>query len=155
MKILYINMLVKIYTDGACKKNPGIGGWGAILHFNSEEKFLYGAEICTTNNRMELTAALKALEHLPIPCVVELFTDSQYLRLGITQWIKRWKTNGWKNSQKETVKNIDLWQQLDNQSAIHQIHWHWIKGHSGHPENEQADALANRAILDLANNVRL
>jgi ribonuclease HI len=139
-------MTVEIYTDGACKGNPGPGGWGALLRCNGNEKALSGAEAHTTNNRMELTAAIKALEELKRPCTVDLYTDSQYLRQGMTQWLADWKKKAWLNSKKEPVKNIDLWQQLDDLAQRHQISWHWVKGHSGHPENEQVDALANRAI---------
>ncbi|ASQ45808.1 ribonuclease HI [Legionella clemsonensis] len=142
-------MTVEIFTDGACKGNPGVGGWGALLRYNGHEKTLYGAEAHTTNNRMELTAAIKALETLKRPCEVNLYTDSQYLRLGMTTWLVQWKRNGWRNSKKEAVKNADLWQQLDALTSIHSIHWHWIKGHAGHPENERADALANQAIIEL------
>lgn len=139
-------MTVEIYTDGACKGNPGPGGWGALLRCNGNEKVLSGAEAHTTNNRMELTAAIKALEELKRSCTVDLYTDSQYLRQGMTQWLADWKKKAWLNSKKELVKNIDLWQQLDDLAQRHQISWHWVKGHSGHPENEQVDALANRAI---------
>ncbi|KTD29607.1 MULTISPECIES: ribonuclease HI [Legionella] len=142
-------MSVEIYTDGACKGNPGPGGWGALLRYNGHEKTLYGSEAHTTNNRMELTAAIKALSALKRPCVVNLFTDSQYLRLGMTEWLMQWKQKGWRNSKKEPVKNADLWQQLDELASKHTIIWHWIKGHAGHPENELADALANRAIEEL------
>lgn len=137
---------VEIYTDGACKGNPGPGGWGAILRFKGQEKTLKGAETLTTNNRMELTAAIKALEALTRDCQIDLYTDSQYLRQGMTQWLTSWKKNNWKNSQKQPVKNIDLWQQLDVLSKKHEINWHWVKGHSGHPDNDRADALANQAI---------
>jgi ribonuclease HI len=142
-------MTVEIYTDGACKGNPGPGGWGALLRFNGHEKTLYGSEPQTTNNRMELTAAIKALAALNRPCVVNLFTDSQYLRLGMTEWLSQWKKKDWRNSKREPVKNADLWQQLDELASKHTIVWHWVKGHSGHPENEQADALANQAIEEL------
>lgn len=142
-------MMVEIYTDGACKGNPGPGGWGALLRFNGHEKTLYGSEFQTTNNRMELTAAIKALAALNRPCVVNLFTDSQYLRLGMTEWLSQWKKKDWRNSKKEPVKNADLWQQLDELASKHTIVWHWVKGHSGHPENDQVDALANQAIEEL------
>lgn len=142
-------MSVEIYTDGACKGNPGPGGWGALLRYNGNEKTLSGAESHTTNNRMELTAAIQALAALKRPCQVDLYTDSQYLRQGMTSWISGWKEKGWRNSKKEDVKNADLWQQLDNLAQIHQIRWHWVKGHSGHPENEQVDRLANEAIEQL------
>lgn len=140
-------MIVNIYTDGACKGNPGPGGWGALLRTNGHEKTISGGESHTTNNRMELMAAIKALEALKQPCEVNLYTDSQYLRKGMTEWLAQWKTKKWRNSKKEPVKNIDLWQKLDELAQSHQIHWHWIKGHAGHPENELADALANQAIL--------
>lgn len=144
-------MTIKIYTDGACKGNPGPGGWGALLRYNDHEKTLYGGETQTTNNRMELTAAIKALEALKRPCEVHLYTDSQYMRQGMTEWLSQWKKNGWRNSRKEPVKNVDLWQQLDSLAMQHKIKWHWVKGHSGHPENELADALANQAIEELLN----
>lgn len=142
-------MTIEIYTDGACKGNPGPGGWGALLRYNGQEKSLYGAEAHTTNNRMELMAAIKALEALKRPCSVELYTDSQYLRQGMMDWLRGWKKNGWKNSKKEPVKNADLWQELDKLSQMHKITWHWVKGHSGHKENDQVDELANQAISEL------
>lgn len=139
-------MTIEIYTDGACKGNPGPGGWGALLRFNGKEKTLKGAEAHTTNNRMELTAAIKALEALTRMCEVDLYTDSQYLRQGMTEWLAQWKKKGWRNARKEPVKNADLWQLLDGLAQRHTIRWHWVKGHVGHPENELADALANQAI---------
>ncbi len=142
-------MTVEIFTDGACKGNPGPGGWGALLRHNGKERTLKGAEANTTNNRMELTAAIMALEALTRPCQVDLYTDSQYLRQGMIEWMGQWKKKGWRNSKKEPVKNADLWQKLDELAMRHQIRWHWVKGHSGHPENEQADALANQAIEEL------
>ena len=142
-------MTVEIFTDGACKGNPGPGGWGAILRYNGKEKTLSGAENHTTNNRMELMAAIMALEALKCRCQVNLYTDSQYLRQGMTEWLAQWKKRGWRNSKKEPVKNADLWQQLDELALRHDISWHWVKGHSGHPENEQADELANQAIVEL------
>lgn len=142
-------MAIEIYTDGACKGNPGPGGWGALLRYNGHEKKLYGSEALTTNNRMELTAAIEALAALKRPSEVSLYTDSQYLRQGMTEWLSQWKKKGWRNSKKEPVKNADLWLQLDELAAKHQINWHWVKGHSGHPENELADALANQAIEEL------
>lgn len=142
-------MSIEIYTDGACKGNPGPGGWGALLRYNGHEKTLSGAEMQTTNNRMELTAAIQALATLKRPCGVNLYTDSQYLRLGMTQWLRQWKLNGWRNAKKEPVKNADLWQQLDELATKHDIIWHWVKGHAGHPENEQVDELANQAIARL------
>ena len=140
---------VHIYTDGACRGNPGPGGWGALLCYQDQEKTLQGAEPDTTNNRMELMAAIQALETLSRPCDVVLTTDSNYVRLGITQWIKGWKKNGWRTSQKATVKNEDLWQRLDAVTQKHQIDWQWVKGHSGHPQNERADQLATSAIDQL------
>ena len=139
-------MKVEIYTDGACKGNPGPGGWGALLRCNGQEKTLFGAEPHTTNNRVELTAAIKALEVLKRSCEVHLYTDSQYLRRGMTEWLAQWKRRGWLNAQKKSVKNADLWQYLDKLATQHHVRWHWIKGHAGHPENERADALANQAI---------
>lgn len=140
---------VEIFTDGACKGNPGPGGWGALLRFKGVEKTLKGGEPQTTNNRMELMAAIKALEALKRPCHIVLTTDSQYVRKGITEWIHGWKQRGWKNASKKPVKNADLWQELDKLSQKHQIEWRWVKGHSGHPENELADQLANQAIMEL------
>lgn len=137
---------VEIYTDGACKGNPGPGGWGAILRYKGTQKNLNGAEADTTNNRMELTAALMALNTLKRPCRVKLTTDSEYLRKGITEWIHGWKQKGWRTASKQPVKNADLWQALDEAVRRHEIEWHWVKGHSGHPENELADELANQAI---------
>ena len=142
-------MTIEIYTDGACKGNPGPGGWGVLLRFKGNEKTLYGAEAHTTNNRMELMAAIKGLESLKRPCTVDLYTDSQYLRQGMIEWLANWKKNGWRNSKKEPVKNADLWQLLDDLSSQHQIIWHWVKGHSGHVENDIVDALANQAIEEL------
>ncbi len=142
-------MTIEIFTDGACKGNPGPGGWGALLRHNGKEKTLKGADPHTTNNRMELTAAIMALGALNRTCQVDLYTDSQYLRQGMTEWLVQWKKKGWRNSKKEPVKNADLWQQLDELALRHQIRWHWVKGHSGHPENELADALANQAIAEL------
>ena len=142
-------MTVEIYTDGACKGNPGPGGWGALLRYQGQERTLKGAESHTTNNRMELMAAIKALEALQRDCQVDLYTDSQYLRQGMTEWLVSWKKKGWRNSKKEPVKNVDLWQQLDILAQRHQIRWHWVKGHSGHPENERVDVLANEAIEEL------
>lgn len=143
-------MTVEIFTDGACRGNPGPGGWGALLRYGDKEKQIYGSEPHTTNNRMELTAAIKALESLTRPCEIHLYTDSQYLRQGMTEWMVQWKKKGWRNSKKEPVKNSDLWQKLDALTLGHsEIHWHWVKAHNGHPENEQADALANRAIDEM------
>jgi len=140
---------VEIFTDGACRGNPGPGGWGAILRYRGREKTLSGAEAMTTNNRMELMAAICALEELKQYCKVELTTDSQYVKKGITEWLKDWKRRGWKTSARKPVKNADLWQRLDNVVAGHSVNWHWVKGHSGHPENEQADTLANQAIDEM------
>lgn len=138
-----------IYTDGACRGNPGPGGWGALLRYGRHEKILSGAETNTTNNRMELTAAIQALAALHQPCKVELYTDSQYVQKGVTEWLAGWKKNGWKKADKKQVKNADLWQALDHEASRHQISWHWVKGHSGHPENEMADSIANQAIDEL------
>lgn len=141
--------IVEIFTDGACRGNPGPGGWGALLRCGGKERELYGGERETTNNRMELMAAIQALAVLKRACEVRLTTDSQYLRKGITEWLVGWKKNGWKNSAKKPVKNKDLWEQLDAEVARHNVSWHWVKGHSGHPENERADVLANRGIDDV------
>ena len=141
--------VIQIYTDGACKGNPGPGGWGALLLAGKHRKELCGGEKETTNNRMELTAAIKALEAVKKSAVIELTTDSQYVRKGITEWLDGWKKKGWKNSQKKPVKNSDLWKQLDEQNQRHSVSWHWVKGHSGHPGNEKADDLANRGIDNL------
>ena len=140
---------VEIFTDGACRGNPGPGGWGALLRYNHTEKDLKGAEANTTNNRMELTAAIMALKALKQPCQIDLTTDSQYVRKGITEWIHNWRKNNWKNAKKKPVKNADLWRLLDKEAQKHTINWHWIKGHSGHVENEKADELANHAIDSL------
>lgn len=143
--------LVTIYTDGACKGNPGPGGWGVLLICQSKEKTLCGAEPETTNNRMELTAAIKGLEALSRPCQVKLYTDSQYVKNGMTLWIMGWKKRGWKNASREPVKNQDLWEELDKQASRHQVEWLWVKGHSGHPLNDRVDLLANQAIEALLN----
>lgn len=140
---------IRITTDGACKGNPGPGGWAAILQWNGTEKILSGAEAHTTNNRMEMTAALKALEALNRPAAVTLVTDSKYLLEGMTKWMHGWKRNGWHNAAKDPVKNADLWQALDRAAAPHRIRWEWVKGHSGDPLNERADALATAAITTL------
>lgn len=137
---------VEIFTDGACRGNPGPGGWGAILRYNKHEKKINGSEPLTTNNRMELTAVIKALKQLKKRCKVEITTDSKYVQQGITSWIEQWKKNNWKTSNKKPVKNLDLWQQLDTIANQHEIIWHWVKGHSNHKENELADQLANEAI---------
>lgn len=138
--------LVEIYTDGACRGNPGPGGWGALLRYDGHEKLLSGGEPHTTNNRMELMAAIKALEVLKRSCRVVLTTDSQYVKNGITQWLAQWKRRGWKTAAKEPVKNVDLWQRLDAATAAHEVEWRWVRGHSGHTENERADSLAREAI---------
>lgn len=140
---------VVAYTDGACRGNPGPGGWGAVLRHGAREKELYGAESETTNNRMELMAAIQTLEALTRACDVTLTTDSEYVRKGITEWLPQWKRRGWKTSNKKPVKNQDLWERLERAAARHRVEWRWIKGHSGHPENERADQLANRAIDEL------
>lgn len=140
---------VVIYTDGACSGNPGPGGWGALLRFGDTERELSGAEALTTNNRMELMAALSALEALKRPCVVDLYTDSQYVKNGITQWIKGWQARGWKTAGNDPVKNEDLWRALLAASQKHTVSWHWVKGHAGHVENERVDQLAREAIKTL------
>lgn len=137
---------IEIYTDGACRGNPGPGGWGALLRYQGKEKSISGAEALTTNNQMELTAAIEALACLKEPCVVDLTTDSRYVQQGITRWLSGWKKNGWKTSQKAPVKNQTLWQALDLLVQKHEIQWHWVKGHSGHKENDWVDRLANEAI---------
>ncbi len=140
---------IQIYTDGACKGNPGPGGWGAILRYRGQDKELKGGEIMTTNNRMEMMAAIEALSSLKRTCKVDLYTDSDYLRQGMQSWLAQWKKKGWRNSKNEPVKNADLWMRLDELAKIHTIAWHWVKGHAGHPENERADTLANMAVLEL------
>jgi ribonuclease HI len=137
---------VLIFTDGACRGNPGPGGWGAILRYRGRERELSGAEPATTNNRMELTAAIRALDTLTRTCRVELVTDSQYVKQGITDWLPGWKRRGWRAASGQPVKNQDLWQQLDTLTQRHQVDWFWVRGHTGHPENERADRLANQAI---------
>jgi ribonuclease HI len=140
---------VEIFTDGACRGNPGPGGWGAILRSGGHEREIYGNEPATTNNRMEMTAAIRALESLKQPCKIKLFTDSQYLRQGITEWLENWKQRGWKTADRKPVKNQDLWLRVEELNEIHDIEWHWVRGHDGHPENERADGLANRGIDEL------
>ena len=140
---------IEVFTDGACRGNPGPGGWGVLLRWNGHEKCLKGAEQHTTNNRMELTAAIEALRATTEECQIDLTTDSQYVRLGITELLPKWKKNQWRNSQKKPVKNVDLWQALDYEVQRHSVNWHWVKGHSGHRENEMADQLANDAIDEL------
>ena len=141
---------VVIYTDGACKGNPGPGGWGVVLQAGSHRKTLNGGEPHTTNNRMELTAAIRALRALTRPSQVDLYTDSQYVRKGITEWLANWKSRNWLTAAKKPVKNDDLWRELDAEVARHQVRWHWVRGHSGDPGNELADRLANEAIVGLA-----
>ncbi|MBI3452012.1 MAG: ribonuclease HI [Rhodospirillales bacterium] len=142
--------IVDLFTDGACSGNPGPGGWGVILRWRGNEKELSGAEAATTNNRMELMAAIVGLETLKRVMRARVYTDSQYLRDGITRWIHDWKKKGWKTADKKPVKNIDLWQRLEAAAATHDVEWRWVRGHSGHPENERADALARQAIAELA-----
>lgn len=142
---------IEIFTDGACSGNPGPGGWGAILRWKGHEKELFGGETPTTNNRMELMAAIRALESLKRPSHVLLYTDSTYVRDGITSWIHGWKRNGWKTAAKKPVKNEDLWRRLDDAISAHDIEWHWVKGHAGHPENERADELARQGAAEAAN----
>ena len=137
---------IEIFTDGACSGNPGPGGWGALLRYKGREKELCGGEAATTNNRMEMLAAIMALEALKRPSLVDLHTDSTYLRDGITKWIHGWKRNGWKTAAKKPVKNVDLWQRLEQALAAHEVRWHWVKGHAGHPENERADELARAGM---------
>ncbi|MFZ9034678.1 MAG: ribonuclease HI [Francisellaceae bacterium] len=139
-----------IFTDGACKGNPGRGGWGAILNYNGKMKEIYGGELHTTNNRMELSAAIYALEALKCACEIELYTDSKYLQRGINEWLDNWKAKGWRTAAGAPVKNQDLWQKLDQLKTMHQIHWRWVKGHSGHPMNEKADELANKGIAKVS-----
>ena len=137
---------VYLFTDGACKGNPGAGGWGVLLRYGGHEKELFGGEAQTTNNRMELMAVLSGLKTLNRPCDVVICTDSQYVKNGMESWIHNWKKNGWKTAGRQPVKNADLWQQLDEQVARHRVRWQWVKGHAGHAENERADALANRGV---------
>ena len=140
---------VDIFTDGACSGNPGPGGWGAILRAGGKERELFGGERETTNNRMELTAVIRALEALKRPVRARVWTDSQYVQKGISEWIRGWKARGWKTASKEPVKNADLWRELDRLAAQHEVDWRWVRGHAGHPENERADALARRGIADI------
>jgi ribonuclease HI len=141
-----VSGVVRIYTDGACKGNPGVGGWGALLEMNGREKELFGGEAHTTNNRMELLAVIRALEALKRRCTVQLHTDSKYVQQGISTWIHGWKKNGWRTADKKPVKNEDLWKELDELSQKHEIEWLWVKGHAGHDGNERADELANRGV---------
>jgi ribonuclease HI len=140
---------VEVFTDGACSGNPGPGGWGAILRYKGVEKELKGGEILTTNNRMEMMAVLKALDSLTRPCAVELYTDSQYVMKGMTEWLRGWKARGWKTADKKPVKNEDLWRALDEAVSRHRVAWHWVKGHAGHAENERADQLARDGITEV------
>ncbi|HKP24167.1 MAG TPA: ribonuclease HI [Dongiaceae bacterium] len=141
--------IIEIFTDGACSGNPGPGGWGAVLRYGDVEKEMNGGEPATTNNRMELMAAIMAIEAVKRPCEIHLHTDSEYLRQGITTWIHSWKARGWKTADKKPVKNVDLWQRLERAIETHDVKWHWVKGHSGHAENERADELARLAIRQL------
>ena len=141
--------VIEIFTDGACSGNPGPGGWGAVLRYGDVEKEMNGGEPETTNNRMELMAAIMAIEAVKRPCEIHLHTDSEYLRQGITTWIHSWKARGWKTADKKPVKNVDLWQRLERAIETHDVHWHWVKGHSGHVENERADELARLAIRQM------
>lgn len=143
------SMMVEAFTDGACRGNPGPGGWGVVLRYGDRERELYGGEPGTTNNRMELMGAIQALETLTRPCRVRVTTDSQYVMKGITEWMAAWKRRGWKTADRKPVKNAELWRRLDAAQARHQVEWEWVRGHAGHPENERADALANRAIDEL------
>ena len=140
---------VNIYTDGACRGNPGEGGWGALIEYENTRKEYFGGKILTTNNQMELLAAIEGLKALKEPCIVNLTTDSKYVMQGITSWIDKWKKNNWKNAAKKNVKNKDLWVELDKYAAIHDVKWYWVKGHSGHEQNEIADQLANKGIDSL------
>jgi ribonuclease HI len=141
--------VVEIFTDGACSGNPGPGGWGAVMRYGDVEKEMSGGEPATTNNRMEMMAAIMAIEAVKRPCEIHLHTDSEYLRQGITTWIHSWKARGWKTADKKPVKNVDLWQRLERAIETHDVHWHWVKGHSGHVENERADELARLAIRQM------
>jgi ribonuclease HI len=144
-----VGEVVRIYTDGACKGNPGPGGWGALLRSGTHERELYGGDPATTNNRMELTAVIRALEALKRPSKVEVYTDSEYVMKGITEWLAAWKRRGWKTADRKPVKNADLWRELEELVHKHEVRWHWVRGHAGHPENERADALANRGVTSI------
>ena len=146
--------MIEIYTDGACRGNPGPGGWAALLQMGEHEKALSGAEALTTNNRMELTAVIRALEALKRPVQVRVYTDSQYVRRGITEWLRAWKARGWRTADRKPVKNQDLWERLEEASTPHQIEWHWVPGHAGVPGNERVDRLANEAIDALRDSIR-
>jgi ribonuclease HI len=145
------NEIIEIFTDGACKGNPGVGGWGALLRTKGKEREMFGGEAHTTNNRMELMGAIAALEVLSRPCHIKLHTDSKYVQQGISEWVHGWKQRGWKTSSKQPVKNEDLWRRLDEAASRHTIEWVWVKGHAGHAENERADQLANRGVEDILN----
>jgi len=148
-----VGEVVEMYTDGACRGNPGPGGWGVVLRYKGREKTLYGGESHTTNNRMELMAAIAGLEALKRRSQVALTTDSQYVKRGITEWMSDWKRRGWKTADRKPVKNVDLWQRLDDLVGKHQVSWHWVRGHTGHVDNERADSLANQAIDELQDSV--
>lgn len=137
---------VIIYTDGSCKGNPGPGGWGVVLRSGDKEKLMHGGETLTTNNRMEMKAVIEALKALKMACHVSIYTDSKYVMQGVTEWMGGWKARGWKTTGKDPVKNVDLWQEIDDLLGLHEISWHWVKGHAGHPGNELADALANKGV---------
>ena len=143
------NEMIEIYTDGACKGNPGVGGWGAWLRYGDHEKELFGGEAHTTNNRMELLAVIRALESIKRPVPLVIHTDSQYVQKGITEWMSNWKRRGWRTADKKPVKNVDLWQQLDELAQRHEIEWRWVKGHSGNAGNERADQLANKGVASM------
>jgi ribonuclease HI len=149
-----VSEIVELFTDGACKGNPGPGGWGSLLRFRGTEKELFGGEPDTTNNRMELTAVIKGLEALTRGCPVRVVTDSQYVKQGVTQWMARWRRNGWRTADKKPVKNRDLWESLDAQIGRHQVQWQWVRGHSGHAENERADQLANKGVEQVRGTVK-
>lgn len=147
------NNVVRLYTDGACKGNPGVGGWGVLMRYGEHEKELYGGEPDTTNNRMELMAVIQGLNALTRPCKVEVWLDSEYVKNGITQWMPNWKRRGWKTADRKPVKNAELWRALDEAAQRHDITWHWVRGHAGHEGNERADALANRGVEQVRANM--